>query len=117
MNDGGILAKCAFSCGVCADNAGVPFERLEASSACKDASACEWKGGDVCTAAEMRDCPRSCGACRDVCVDVDAHCEEWAAAGECSRNEATMLQLCPLSCRLCSDLHSHLAVSSHGDEL
>lgn len=35
------------------------------------------------------------------CVDADASCAQWAASGECERNQAFMLQSCKHSCHAC----------------
>ena len=54
-------------------------------------------------------CPRACGSCafrklvHDAmrCLDAEAACEQWAAAGECESNPQYMGDACTVSCGLC----------------
>ena len=52
----------------------------------------------------MRDCPKTCGVCSTVCADKEQACPDWAAKGECEKNPASMLALCPQACGTCHEL-------------
>ena len=36
--------------------------------------------------------------CQAVCADKEVACPDWASKGECEKNPASMLSLCPQSC-------------------
>lgn len=52
----------------------------------------------------MRDCPKTCGVCTTVCADKEESCKDWASKGECEKNPASMLALCPQACGACHEL-------------
>ena len=52
----------------------------------------------------MRDCPKTCGVCTTACEDKEEACASWAAKGECEKNPASMLSLCPQACGTCHEL-------------
>ena len=39
--------------------------------------------------------------CSTVCADKEEACADWASGGECEKNPASMLTLCPSSCGIC----------------
>ena len=42
--------------------------------------------------------------CATVCQDKETACADWAANGECEKNPASMLSLCPQACGTCHEL-------------
>lgn len=106
LDDGAIRAECGFSCGVCQGRDGSFPDRL-ADARCADADGCDEVPAGRCSHADVSRCPRTCGACADVCMDVDDSCADWVEGGECARNPEAMGQLCPFSCLTCAQLHHH----------
>jgi len=46
-------------------------------------------------------CPHSCEECGVTCGDKHEKCEQWAKAGDCSKEEQYMNVICPMACKRC----------------
>jgi hypothetical protein len=55
--------------------------------------------------------------CRSVCRDKNDSCAAWAAAGECTKNAASMRVLCPSACLVCAQMELALAGDAPKDEV
>jgi ShK domain-like len=48
------------------------------------------------------------------CIDLSGHCPWWNSQGECRKNAPFMAEVCPLTCKICSE---HEDVFKSHDEL
>ena len=102
-----MLKACGNSCGL---------------EACEDKNStqCETWGASQCAdnpGAMLRECPATCGVCRQVCKDKHESCKAWAEAGECTKNAASMRALCSSSCLVCANIELALAADPPKDEM
>ena len=102
----GVFDSCGVCDGIkCADN---------------NSTQCAIWGEEQCAAnpgAMLRECPETCGVCRQVCKDKHESCKAWASAGECTKNAASMRALCSSSCLVCANMELALAGDPPKDEM